>query len=198
MDYRLLTIGVSCFVLIVAGCAGVGSLLPDFPDWNARKLALENMEKWEFNARIAVSSETDGFTGRLRWHQDGSFYQAQVSGPFGSGAVYIKGNGAGLSLTDKEGVVTAFPDAEHDLIARYGWTIPVKSLRFWVLGIPDPSVPAEVELNKSDQLDLLRQRGWEISIELYAVSGGQLMPERLTAVSGNNRVRLIIDNWLFH
>ena len=25
----------------------------------------------------------------------------------------------------------------------------------------------------------------------------QLMPERLTAVSGNNRARLVIDNWLF-
>ena len=27
-------------------------------------------------------------------------------------------------------------DAERDLYLRYGWTIPVRSLRYWALGIP--------------------------------------------------------------
>ena len=34
----------------------------------------------------------------------------------------------------------------------YGWTIPVTSLRFWALGIPDPASPAETEFGDDGQL----------------------------------------------
>ena len=49
-----------------------------------------------------------------------------------------RGDGQSVMLTEEDGVKTVLQDAEMELRWRYGWTIPVSSLRYWALGIPDP------------------------------------------------------------
>jgi len=102
-----------------------------------------------------------------------------------------------LQLTDKDGNRTVLDDAETDLYFRYGWTIPVQSLRYWALGIPDPASPADTEFDGDGQLQSLVQGGWNVSITRYGEGGGQQMPTRLTAVGEETRVKLVIHNWLF-
>ncbi len=193
-----LKISAACFLLTIFGCSATPVVLPEFVDWTTRKISLQKMDKWEFAGRIVINSGSEGFTGRVRWHQDGDYYSAILSGPFGSNAIHIDGAGVKASLIDKRGDVISLADAENDLNARYGWAIPITSLRFWILGIPDPTVPAEVELNKNQQLNFLRQRGWDVAIDLYASVDGQLMPKRLKASMNDNQVRVFIDKWSFY
>ena len=100
-------------------------------------------------------------------------------------------------ITDKDGETTALQDVEAELWYRYGWTIPVESLRFWVLGIPDPRVPAETQLGDESRLLSLSQGGWDVVISGYREVGGQQMPRRMTAISAETHVRLVIDDWVF-
>jgi outer membrane lipoprotein LolB len=184
--------------LLVAGCATQGSIgLPDLGDWETRKAVLGETDEWEFSGRIGVSAGDEGFNGKLWWRQDGIVYRARISGPIGVGTVFINGAGREVSLTDRDGIVTELEDAEIDLRARYGWTIPVTSLRFWTLGIPDPASNSEVEFNDDGLMSGLVQGQWQVTVDQYIDGGGQMMPRRLTAVSGDIRVRLIIDNWVF-
>jgi len=178
-----------------ASTAGVG--LPELGSWETRRTVLESIEEWDFSGRIGVSAGEEGFNGKLWWHQDGAVYRARISGPIGVGTVFINGDGREVSLTDRDGVVTELDDAERDLRQRYGWTIPVTSLRFWALGIPDPASPADVSLNDEGLPDRLGQREWRVTIDRYAEAAGQPMPQRVTAESGDIRVRLIIDTWTF-
>ncbi len=190
--------GVAVAALCVAGCAAPGSaLLPDIDSWEARTAVLGELDVWEFSGRIAVKSETEGFNGKLRWMQNNDEFSATVSGPLSIGKVRIEGDGASVVMTDKDGMRTELEDAELELRYRYGWTIPVESLRFWALGIPDPAVPAKTELNDSGQLASLSQDGWSVSISRYADGGGQAMPKFLTAHNADTRVRLVIDHWIF-
>jgi len=180
------------------GCASTGSaLLPEMPDWGDRQRVLAHLDEWAFNGRIAVKSEVDGFNGKLRWAQDRDTFEATASGPFGAGAVRIEGDGRAVILTDKDGVRTELGDAETDIYLRFGWTIPVASLRYWALGIPDPSQPADTVFDPAGQLSSLRQRDWIVSYSRYADGGGQTMPKILTAENSNTRVRLVIDHWTF-
>ena len=100
---------------------------------------LGGWEKYDFRGRIAVKAADDGFNGKLNWKQQRAEFEATVSGPLGIGTVRIAGNGGAVTVTDKDGVKTRLRDAETDLQARYGWTIPVQSLRYWALGLPDPA-----------------------------------------------------------
>ena len=183
---------------LLAGCAAPKSaLLPELQDWNSRQQVLVGLDEWEFSGRIAVKTASDGFNGKLRWAQARDDFQATASGPLGAGAVRIEGDGRSVVLTDKDGVRTELEDAELDFRLRYGWTIPVQSLRYWALGVPDPAVAADTEIDEHGRLTGLRQRDWSVTFSRYAEGGGQMMPKVLTAENADTRVRLVIDHWIF-
>ncbi|NNC77696.1 MAG: outer membrane lipoprotein LolB [Woeseiaceae bacterium] len=186
-------------LLSAAGCVTPKSLeLPDLSEWDQRRTVLAEIDQYDFNGRIAVKAGDDGFNGKLRWTQDESLFNATVSGPLGIGTVRIAGDDEIVEITDKDGITTVLADVERDLYDRYGWTIPVESLRYWALGIPDPRVPAETHLNETGELAQLSQRGWSVTVSRYReAGGGQVMPRLLTASNTETSVRLVIDRWVF-
>ena len=190
---------VLLLVATLSGCAApTSALLPDLGGWEQRNDVLAGLDAWEFSGRIAVRTGDDGFNGKLRYLHSGDGFQATLSGPLGAGTVRIEGSGPRVVLTDADGQRVEMLDAELDLRRRYGWTIPVASLRYWALGIPDPSTPADTQLNAGGQLASLRQGDWSVAVTRYRDGGGQLMPSRLNAENADTRVRLVIDRWVFH
>jgi outer membrane lipoprotein LolB len=171
--------------------------LPEIRNWDERVLVLGNVSDWAFKGRIAVKAGDEGFNARFDWDQDGDAFESSVSGPLGMGTVRIEGDGRRALLTDKDGVTTELQDAEAELHWRYGWTIPVTSLRYWALGIPDPAYPAVTEIDTEGRLSRLEQGGWTVAISRYAEGGGQQMPRILTATTADTRVRMVIDRWIF-
>ena len=183
----------------LGGCATErGVALPEFDDWRARLGVLTALDQWSFSGRIGVSNAADGFNGRLRWRQDADRFEASVSGPLGAGAISITGDTRTVVIDEGDGNVLRMSDPEFELKLRYGWTIPVESLRYWALGIPDPGQPANMDFGEGGTLTRIAQSGWTVDIPQYREGGGQLMPRRITAVNGDSRVRLVIDNWVFY
>jgi outer membrane lipoprotein LolB len=186
-------------LLFVGACATTRDAvdLPDIGSWPARTAVLGNLSDWQFRGRIAVKAGDEGFNGKFDWTQRGDAFDASVGGPLGVGTVRIEGNGRSVVLTDKDGVATRLEDTESELQWRYGWTIPVDSLRYWALGIPDPGSPAVTEFDDDGRLARLEQSDWTVEIPRYREGGGQQMPRILAATNGHTRVRMVIDRWLF-
>lgn len=185
--------------LAIMGCAATpqGVNLPPIDSWGTRTQVLTDIRDWEFKGRIAVKAGDDGFNGKFNWAQEGDAFNATVGGPLGMGTVRIEGDGNTIVLTDKDGVATVLDDAEAELRWRYGWTIPVASLRYWALGIPDPAFPAATRLDDDGRLIRLEQSEWVVEISRYREGGGQQMPRILSATNPDTRVRMVIDRWLF-
>lgn len=184
---------------VLSGCATNRPSvdLPELSTWEMRQTVLGGRKEWSFKGRIAVKAGDEGFNGKFNWTQNGSNFVATVGGPLGIGAVKIEGDERTITLTDKDGVETVLVDAEAELYYRYGWTIPIASLRFWALGIPDPSMPASTSLDEAGRLQHLQQSDWEVEISRYREAAGQEMPRTLTATNPDTRVRMVIDRWFF-
>jgi len=184
---------------VLAACATRrGHELPPLDDWEQRRAVLAGTSRWEFSGRIGVSAGEKGFNGKLWWWQRDEFFRATVSGPLGVGTVKIDGERGQIAVTDKDGAVTEMRDAETELRQKYGWTIPIGSLRYWALGIPDPALPVDTDFSDDGRLATLRQGNWTVDFPEYREGGGQLMPRRITAVDDDAKVRLVIDRWIFH
>lgn len=185
--------------LLLASCATTrqGVNLPELGGWEQRNTVLTGLQDWEFMGRIAVKAGDDGFNGKFSWAQQGDAYQATVGGPLGIGTVRLDGAGQSVTLTDKDGAKTVLQDVESELRYRYGWSIPVASLRYWALGIPDPSMTAITEFDEEGRLARLLQADWTVEIARYREGGGQPMPRILSVTNTESRVRLVIDRWLF-
>jgi len=191
-----LTVGL---LAVLTGCATQPSgELPPIGNFEERRDVLSSIDAWAFSGRIAVRDGDDGFNGNLHWEQRRDYFDARVSGPLGAGTVLIAGDAGTVTITDDDGEVTALADPERTLEARYGWRIPVGSLSWWALGLPDPSRPATSEVDESGRLASLEQGGWSVDIDQYRGAGGASMPRRLTARQGSARVRLVIDRWTFY
>jgi len=191
--------GLLVALLVLTGCAITPESvdLPPIGDWDSRNEVLGGIQDWEFKGRIAVKAGDDGFNGKFNWSQESDTFNATVGGPLGMGTVRIEGDDRRVVLTDKDGARTVLEDAETELYWRYGWTIPIASLRYWALGIPDPRTPAVTELDGEGRLQRLEQRGWIVEISRYKEGGGQQMPRILSATNPETRVRMVIDRWLF-
>lgn len=192
----LLGLGIS----LLASCATTrpGVDLPSLSSWEQRQHVLGGLVDWEFRGRVAVKSGDDGFNAKFNWEQTGDRFYATVGGPLGIGTVVIEGSDAAIMLTDKDGNRTALIDPEVELYARYGWTIPVSSLRYWALGIPDPKSDADPSVDENGQLTSLNQGRWLLEISRYREHAGQKMPRTLTASNPDTRVRMVIDKWTFY
>ena len=191
--------GLLLAMLMLAGCATArqGIDLPEISSWEQRNAVLGHLQDWEFVGRVAVKAGDEGFNGKFNWAQQGEAFNATVGGPLGIGTVRLEGEGRGVTLTDKDGQRTVLEDVESELRYRYGWTIPVASLRYWALGIPDPSMSATSEFDETGRLIRLQQSDWMVEISRYRESAGQQMPRILSATNADTRVRLVIDRWLF-
>jgi len=191
--------GLGLWLALLSGCATTrpGIDLPEITTWDLRQEVLGAVSDWEFRGRVAVKAGDEGFNGKLRWTQTGNRFYATVGGPLGIGTVVIEGDGRKVMLTDKDGLTTVLENPEAELYYRYGWTIPIASLRYWALGIPDPSSEAATEVDQAGLLVDLEQSNWAVKISRYRESAGQQMPRILTATNPDTRVRMVIDNWLF-
>ena len=185
--------------LALSGCATTRPSvdLPPLSTWELRQTVLAASTDWEFRGRIAVKAGDEGFNGKFNWSQTGDQFYATVSGPLGIGTVVIEGSDDAMIVTDKDGTRTPLIEPETELYNRYGWTIPVTSLRYWALGIPDPTAEAVTDVDAAGKLVSLEQRNWKLNISRYKESAGEQMPRTLTVTNPNTRVRMIIDKWMF-
>jgi outer membrane lipoprotein LolB len=186
--------------LVLSGCATTRPSidLPPLTTWEIRQEVLGAASDWAFQGRVAVKAGDEGFNGKFNWTQTGHHFYAKVSGPLGIGTVVIEGSANAMILTDKDGTKSPLTDPETELYHRYGWTIPVASLRYWALGIPDPSDEAVTDVDEGGRLVSLEQSNWAVKISRYRESGGQQMPRTLTATNPDTRVRMVIDKWMFY
>ena len=163
--------------------------------WDARRSELQQRDKFGLNGRVAVAAAGQGFNARLRWEQIGTQANLALDGPLGVGGVRVSSDGAQLSVQNSKGERLDSDAARNELTTRLGFEPPLQSLRYWILGAPDPAHPAEETLDADQRLISLRQYGWQVDYLKYVAVGNGWYPERLTLQRGDVRVKLIVDNW---
>jgi outer membrane lipoprotein LolB len=186
---------VAAVLLLAGGCA---TLPPpgDAGDWPARREVLQALERWSLDGRIAVAAGEDGFSGGFDWVQAGEQADVELSGPLGGSAVniHVDGDRAVVSVGGQD----ARPEDAEALLARYfgpGRTLPAGQMRYWLLGVPAPQVPAEETLGQDLRLATLAQSGWQVRFDRYETVGTIALPARLEMTTEGLRLRVVVSEW---
>jgi outer membrane lipoprotein LolB len=190
-------------VAIVAGCRTVPVQQPPAASqpWDVTRPELQARDHFELKGRVAVAAGKEGFNAGLHWRQQGTRSQVSLQGPLGAGGVQITADGDNLSIVTAHGDHLDSDAARAELTSRLGFDPPLNSLRYWVLGVPDPATPAKETVDPQQQrLRSLEQDGWQIDYGGYAPDGngpgGSVwLPARMTVQRAGVRVRLVVDGW---
>ena len=118
-----------------------------------------------------------------------------LDGPLGVGGMHVTSDGTTLSLVNARGERLDSEAARTELRTRLGFDAPLASLRYWILGVPDPSSPAVEVVDVERRLTSLQQNDWQIDYADYVVVKGEWLPGRMTLHRAEVRVRLIVDHW---
>ena len=187
-------------VVVVAGCRTVPVAVQPpasgAQPWDVTRPALQGHDHFQLQGRVAVAAGKDGFSAALSWTQAGTVSQVSLEGPLGAGAMQITANGDNLSILNSHGDHLDSDAARADLEARLGFEPPLGSLRYWILGVPDPATPAKESLDPQQQrLQSLSQDGWQVDYAGYMPNGGGWLPSRLTVQRKGVRVRVVVNDW---
>jgi outer membrane lipoprotein LolB len=163
--------------------------------WEARRPQLQARDQFELKGRVAVATGSDGFNARLRWTQSGKQTHMSLDGPLGAGGVQVTSDGTGVSIVTSRGDRLDNDAARAELTQRLGFDPPIDSLRYWVLGVPEPGHPAQETLDPQQRLAALEQDGWQVLYTDYMSVGGEWLPSKLTLQRHGIRVRLVVDGW---
>ena len=89
--------------------------------------------------------------------------------PSGSGGAHITADGEALDVVNvARRAASRVPRHARSSPAKLGFDIPAPSLRYWVLGVPDPAHPADEVLDPAEQrLSALTQDGWQSPTPLH-------------------------------
>jgi len=191
-------VAVMAVLTALAGCRTAPVRLPPAAQgWTARRAELQQRARYEVRGRVAVAAGDEGFNARVRWVQEGSQTQLSLQGPLGAGGVQVTADGNDLTIVDSRGQRVSAQDAREQLVQRLGFDPPLSSLRYWMLGVPDPGQPVGQEVLGEDgqRLSQLEQGGWHIDYPAYMPVGSEALPARVTLQRQDVRVRLLVDSW---
>jgi outer membrane lipoprotein LolB len=163
--------------------------------WETRRPQLQARDRFELKGRVAVATGSDGFNARLRWTQDGRQTHMSLDGPLGAGGVQVTSDGSAVSIVTSRGDRLDNDAARAELTNRLGFDPPIDSLRYWVLGVPEPEHPAQESLDSQQRLATLEQNGWQILYTDYMSVRGEWLPSKLTLQRQGVRLRLVVDGW---
>lgn len=183
-------------VLLLAG--GCATLPPakDAGDWPSERAALQALDRWSLDGRIAVAAGDDGFTGGFDWVQTGAQADVELSGPMGGSALRIRILGDRVDVTVRG--QNAGTEDSQALLARYfgpDRALPAAEMRYWLLGVPAPHAPAEETLGADRRLASLSQAGWEVRFDRYQGAGRLTLPARMEISAPGLRLRIVVSDW---
>jgi outer membrane lipoprotein LolB len=184
-------------VLALAGCQTVPVSPAPSVSWSVRRPELQALDRFGLNGRVAVAVRNQGFNAGLRWTQSAAVTHLALTGPLGAGGVEVTADGSDLNIVTSNGKHLGAAAARAQLEDKLGFEPPLASLRYWVLGVPDPdpSTPATVQLDSQQRVTQLTQGGWQIDYTAYMPVGAEWLPRLLTLRRQDVRVRMVVDGW---
>ena len=166
-----------------------------------RHLALQAVQSFGLEGRLAAAVAGEGFNANLGWTQRGERSELDLRAPLGFGAARVVRDAGQLTLEASRGERFNGPLASDQLTQRLGFEPPLGSLRWWVLGVSDPTGPEAIFRLSADGQTLLAldQDGWHVDYSEYARYGQTpltaWLPRRITLSREDVRLRLVVDRW---
>ena len=180
-------------LLSLAACRTLAPI-PSTP-WPERRAALQAIEQFQINGRLAASTESEGFSASLWWQQQGVVSELLLRAPFGVGGARLNFDGTVLHLTASDGSQLEGVTAQAELVRLFGFEPPLTSLRYWLLGAPDPAVAATETLDAAQRLLQLQQGEWRVDYGDYLQTAGHWLPRHLALHRGALNMKLQVSRW---
>ncbi|WP_341326298.1 lipoprotein insertase outer membrane protein LolB [Methylotuvimicrobium sp. KM2] len=150
------------------------------------------LREWSLDGRVSLTARHDSWAGAIEWRRADSEEMIRVSGPFGQGAVNINIADDYVDVDRGDGAVRYYDRSDEFITEQLGFYVPLRSLRYWVIGLADPNESFENIGNG------FIQAGWTIRYRKMQKTDRGLLPYKIDVSNPEVKLKLIIDQWNTH
>ncbi len=178
-------------VVLILGCSSVPTQ-PVVPYGMQVKESLYKLECWSFEGRVALTGKKDAWQANINWAHTANDEKIKLAGPLGQGATLIQlaGNSVTIDRGDNKPLTSTQP--EIFINQQLGLFVPVQSLRYWVVGVPEPNGHYNIMPTG------FTQAGWLIDYKQMQSVNNLAMPYKITVSNEQLKLKLIIDQWVLN
>ncbi len=184
-------------VVALSGCAiappappdaGRAQSLSDFPTPDAP-------DEWALSARAALAVDGEGASAAVSWRHSPQRWRLLLRGALGAGATRLEGAAGGVRLTLADGRTYRGEDPRVLLARLTGFDLPLRHLRWWIVGRPVPGIGGRVTVAPEGDALAYRQAGWAVTLGDYRNVDAYRLPHRLSVIGDGLRLRVRIREW---
>ena len=191
LNLKARVFGLYLVILMVSGCT-TEIVAPETIYSKITRESLYNLEQWSFEGRLGLTGIKDSWQANINWQHRSSDEEIRLSGPLGQGATIIKLTGTLVTIDRGNDKIQTSLEPEAFISQQLGMFVPVRSLRYWVIGVPEPGSPyVEAGLG-------FRQAGWLIEYKQMQRVNVQNMPRRITVTNEKVKLKIMIDQWILN
>ncbi|MDP1773321.1 MAG: lipoprotein insertase outer membrane protein LolB [Methylobacter sp.] len=180
------------FLIFLLSACSVVPVEPDAHYSRAAMLHLYELEHWSFEGRLALTGQNDSWSANISWEHSPEAEKIKLSGPFGQGAVVISLAGNVVTIDRGGDDVQTSTRPEEFINQQLGMFVPVRSLRYWVVGLPEPSH------SYKDTDAGFNQAGWLSEYKQMQPVDDGAMPHKMMVMNRLVKLKLIIDHWVLN
>ncbi len=157
--------------------------------------SLYALTNWRMEGRIGAQTAEDSWHANLFWEHDSTQDRLRVSGPLSQGMISIVLQKDLIYINEGHGVTQLSNDPDAMLRERLGFAVPLASLRYWILGVPDPNMESAVIPAEGNSPGGFQQSGWVVRMDNYMNAGNHAMPRKMRVQGSGVKLKIIADNW---
>ena len=189
--YKIKQVGVGLLVLLLSACFSV-PIEPEGRYQIQTRESLYKLERWSFEGRVAITGKKDAWQANINWAHAANDEKIKLAGPLGQGATLIQLTGDSVTIDRGDNKPLTSTQPELFINQQLGLFVPVQSLRYWVVGVPEPSI--RYNLTPTG----FTQAGWLIDYRQTQSVNGRAMPYKITVSNEQLKLKLIIDQWVLN
>jgi outer membrane lipoprotein LolB len=181
-------------ILLLSGCALPPPPLGRLSAGTFRQL--RSIQGFEITGVLGVVDRQRGFSGSFYWRNRQGRTLLIVTAPLGTGGFRLTGHPGHWRLVTSRGRVLPARHCLRCVLAHwFAVPVPIRSLRYWVRGLPDPRAPARQSRDSEGRLQSLVQDDWRLVFERYGHVDGLPVPTHLLLQYRSAKIHLIVDRW---
>ena len=177
-------------LLVLSGCSLFTVEPISVPYTKTASLPLYRLDQWSLDGRLSITGRNDSWTANMDWQHSVDKEQIKLSGPLGQGATLIQLSKGVVTIDRGDGKVQTSNQPEVFINQQLGLFVPVHSLRYWVIGLPEPN------LDFVETTTGFKQAGWLIEYKQMQTVKTTTVPYKINVSNDQVKLKLIIDEWI--
>jgi outer membrane lipoprotein LolB len=159
------------------------------------KQSLYALKTWRMEGRIGVQTAEDAWQANLFWDHEPTQDRLRLSGPLSQGMISIVLQKDLIYVNEGDGVTQLSRDPDALLRERLGFAVPLSSLRYWILGVPDSERVYTPVYGSDGALSGFQQAGWAVRMDRFMNVENHVVPQKMQVQGSGVKLKIIADTW---